>query len=85
MHFYQISTTPSTKIAASWHEIRNILCLHGGSRQDVAASSAKAAVFTGDCPAAPTFRRMNHPRGSRFQSNRPVGTGRRRPNALDAS
>lgn len=51
----------ATGIVAVRRKIRNILRLIGCSRQGIAFQALKAAVFTGDCPAAPTIRRMNLP------------------------
>lgn len=45
----------SMEFAALTHEIRNILRLLGGSRQDFAFRCAVAAVLPGRCPAAPTI------------------------------
>lgn len=70
---------------AARRKIRNFLRLLGGSRQDIAFQAMKAAVFTGVVPPAPTIPAHELPQVRGSLPNRAVGTGRRRPNALDAS
>ena len=43
---------PAIAFVALRCKIRDILCLLGGSRQDVAFSALKAAVFPRACPAS---------------------------------
>ena len=82
---YLNATGPATGTAASRRSNRKILRLPGGSRQEIASKAHEAAVFYRGLP-----RRADHPvhqalSGIGSQSESTVGTGRRRPNALDAS
>jgi hypothetical protein len=83
--FYVKPNGLATGTTASRHIIRNFLRLLGCSRQDVASLVLKAAVFTGVVPPAPTIPVHELPQVRGSLTNRAVGTGRRRPNALDAS
>lgn len=85
MPLYGRKAIETTEITAPRHENRIILRLLGGSRQDVAFRMLKAAVFPRVSPACSDHPAHEILRGPRFQSNRAVETGRRRPNALDAS
>lgn len=73
---YAKSADGATEIASSRAKKRNILCLLGGSRQDVASIRGEATVFRGFCPVAPTIRCIKSPcggwlPGSRQNQNRP--------------
>lgn len=58
---YQNMTGSTTKNRPARRKNRNILCLLGGSRQDVAVQAHEATVFRGFCPVAPIIRCMNFP------------------------
>lgn len=82
---YRNATGSATGTAASRRSNREILCLPGGSRQEIASRAHEAAVFYRGLPRRADHPVHQSPSGIDSQAESTVGTGRRRPNALDAS